>query len=130
MIMSNQKTVKPVKRYEASASVCFANCGTFFHDIRLENLKPVKRYEASASDCFANCFSGTFFHDIRLENLKPVKCYEADGEGGGKGKDHREGGGQPEHFVIWDHDIDYDNNRDDFCDIDFDDDGNIFKSQK
>ena len=99
MIMSNQKTVKPVKRYEASASVCFANCGTFFHD-------------------------------IRLENLKPVKCYEADGEGGGKGKDHREGGGQPEHFVIWDHDIDYDNNRDDFCDIDFDDDGNIFKSQK
>ena len=30
--------------------------------------------------------------------------------------------------MIWDHDIDYDNNRDDFCDIDFDDDGNIFKS--
>ena len=37
--------------------------------------------------------AGLLFHDIRLENLKPVKCYEADGEGGGKGKDHREGGG-------------------------------------
>ena len=101
MILSNQKTVKPVKRYKASASVCFANC-----------------------------FSGTFFHDIRLENLKPVKCYEADGEGGGKGKDHRKGSGQPEHFVIQDYGIDNDNNNDDLCDIDFDDDGNIFKSQK
>ena len=30
--------------------------------------------------------------------------------------------------MIWDHDIDYDNNRDDFCDIDFDDDGNLFKT--
>ena len=69
-----------------------------------------------------------FLHNIRLENLKPVKRYEADGEGGGKGKDHREGGGQPEHFGIWDHDIDNDNNNDDLCDIDFDDDGNIFKS--
>ena len=73
--------------------------------------------------------AGLFFlHDIRLENFKPVKRYEADREGGGKGKDHRQGSCQPEHFGIWDHDIEHDNNNDDLCDIDFDDDGNIFKS--
>ena len=64
----------------------------------------------------------------QVKNLKPVKRYEADGEGGGKGKYHRERGGQPEHFVIKDDINDINNICGDLIVINFDDDGNIFKT--
>ena len=66
----------------------------FHHDIKLENLKP--RYEADFTDLFFMMMSS-------YEIVTPVQRNEADGEGGGKGKDHREGRSQPAHFVIKDY---------------------------
>ena len=90
----------------------------FHHDIKLENLKP---HEAEFTDLFFMMMSS-------YEIVKPVKRYEADGEGGGKGKDHREGCCQPAHFVIKDDINDINNICGDLIVINFDDDGNIFKT--